>query len=82
MARKTEKVGNFRNVHSRTWNMARKLKIMENEKNPLDDYKMTKSLKNVKYEKCTQQDLDMARKLKITENEKYTLQDVKYGEEN
>jgi len=31
MARKTEKVGNFRNVHSRTWNMARKL-IMENEK--------------------------------------------------
>ena len=37
MARKTEKVGNFRNVHSRTWNMARKLKIMENEKHPLDD---------------------------------------------
>ena len=33
--------------------MARKLKIMENEKHPLDDLKMTKSLKNVKNEKCT-----------------------------
>ena len=39
MSRKTEKVGKFRNVHSRTWNMARNLKIMENEKNPLDDLK-------------------------------------------
>ncbi|KRY04180.1 hypothetical protein T03_521 [Trichinella britovi] len=30
--------------------MARKLKITENEKHPLDDLKMTKSLKNdVKY---------------------------------
>ena len=27
----------MRNAHSRTWKMARKLKIMENEKNPLDD---------------------------------------------
>ena len=39
MARKTEKVGKFRNVHCVTWNMARKLKIMENEKHPLDDLK-------------------------------------------
>ena len=39
MARKTEKCGKFRNVHFRTWNMARKLKIMENEKNPLDELK-------------------------------------------
>ena len=39
MARKTEKGGKFRNVHGRTWNMARKLKIMENEKHPLDDLK-------------------------------------------
>ena len=30
MSRKTEKGGKFRNVHCRTWNMARKLKIMEN----------------------------------------------------
>ena len=29
----------MRNAHSRTWNMARKLKIMENEKHPLDDLK-------------------------------------------
>ena len=36
---KTEKGGKFRNVHCRTWNMARKLKIMENEKHPLDDLK-------------------------------------------
>ena len=34
---KTEKGRKFRNVHCRTWNMARKLKIMENEKQPLDD---------------------------------------------
>ena len=39
MARKTEKVGKYRNVHCRTWNMARKLKIMENEKHPLDHLK-------------------------------------------
>ena len=39
MAGKTEKVGKFRNVHSRTWNMARKLKIMENENHPLDEWK-------------------------------------------
>ena len=42
MGRITENVGKFRNVHSRTWNMARKLKIMENEKHPLDDLKNDK----------------------------------------
>jgi len=40
MARKTEKGGKFRNVHCRTWNMAIKLKIMENEKHPLDNMKI------------------------------------------
>ena len=39
MARKTEKGGKLRNVHTRTWNMARKQKIMENEKHPLEDFK-------------------------------------------
>ena len=39
MARKTDKGGKFINVHYKTWNMARKLKIMENEKHPLDDLK-------------------------------------------
>ena len=36
MARKTEKDGTFRNVHCKTWNMARKLKIMENKKHTLN----------------------------------------------
>ena len=39
MARKTEKGGKFRNVHCRMWKMARKRKIMENEKQPLNDLK-------------------------------------------
>ena len=38
MARKTEK-GKISNVRCRTWNMARKLTIMENEKHPFDDQK-------------------------------------------
>ena len=42
MVRKTEQVGKFRNVHCRIWNMARKLKIMENENNPLDHLKNDK----------------------------------------
>jgi hypothetical protein len=37
MVRKTEKGGKFRNVHCRTWNRARKLKIIENDKHPLND---------------------------------------------
>ena len=55
----------MRNARCRTWNMARKLKIMEKEKHTLDDLKMTKSLKNVKNEKCTLQDLEYGKK---TEN--------------
>ena len=39
MARKTQKGGKFRNVHCRTWNMERKLKTMENEKQSLEDLK-------------------------------------------
>ena len=39
MARKTEKGGKFRNVESRKWNMARTLKIIENEKHRLDNLK-------------------------------------------
>ena len=53
MVRKTEKVGKFRIVHCRTWNMARKLKIMENEKQALDDLKNDEITENVKKEKCT-----------------------------
>ena len=39
MERKNEKCGKFRNVECRTWIIARKLKIVENEKHPLDDLK-------------------------------------------
>ena len=39
MARKTEKGGKFINVHCRIWYMSRKLKMMENQKHPLDDLK-------------------------------------------
>ena len=63
MARKTEKGEKFRNVHCRTWNMARKLKIMENEKHPLDDLKNDEITK--KLEKCTLKDLEYGEK---TEN--------------
>ena len=65
MSRKTEKVGKFRNVHCKTWNMARKLKIMENEKHPLDDLKNDEITKIVKNEKCTLKDLEYGEK---TEN--------------
>ena len=38
---------------------------------------MTKSLKNVKNEKCTLKDLEYGKKMKITENEKHPLDDLK-----
>ena len=57
--------GKFRNVHCRTWNMARKLKIMENEKHPRDVLKNDNIPEYMKYEKCTLQDLEYGEK---TEN--------------
>ena len=65
MARKTEQVGKFRNVECNTWNMARKLKIMENEKHPLDHLKNDKITTKLKNQKCTLQDLEYGEK---TEN--------------
>ena len=65
MARKTEKGGKFRNVHCRTWDMARKLKIMENEKHPLDDLKNDEITKIREKWKCTLKDLEYGEK---TEN--------------
>ena len=65
MARKTEKCGKFINIHCRTWNMARKLNIMENEKHPLDDFKndkITKKTKKMINAHC--RTWNMARKLK------------------
>ena len=55
----------MRNAHSSTWNMARKLKIMENEKYPLDVLKNDEITKKVKNEKCTLKDLEYVEK---TEN--------------
>ena len=46
--------------------MERKLKTMENEKHQLDDLKITKTMKNLKNDKCTQQDLEYGEK---TENQ-------------
>ena len=59
---KTEKGGKFRNDHYRTCNMARKLKIMENDKYPLDDLKNTKSMKIVKMRNAHRRNWNMARK--------------------
>ena len=50
MSRKTDKGGKFGNFHCGTCNMARKLKIMENEKHPLDDLKNDEI--TIKREKC------------------------------
>ena len=48
--------------------MARKLKIMENEKHPLDDMKNDDEItENVKKEKCTLQDLKNDEITKIRE---------------
>ena len=65
MSMKTEKVGKFRNVRCRTWNIARKLKIMENEKHPPDDLKNDEITGNRENENCTLQDLEYGEK---TEN--------------
>ena len=55
----------MRNVHCMTWNIARKLKIMETEKHTLEDLKNNEIIKNVKNEKCTLSDLEYGEK---TEN--------------
>jgi hypothetical protein len=72
-ARKTEKGGKFRNVHCRTWNMARKLKNMENEKHPRDVLKNHKIPEKLEMTNTHCRNWNMARKLKITENENYIL---------
>ena len=43
--RKNKTRGKFIKVHCRTWNKARKLKIMENENQPLDDLKNDEIIK-------------------------------------
>ena len=43
----------MRNAHCRTWNMARKLKITENENNTSQVVKLREIFKNMKNKKCT-----------------------------
>jgi hypothetical protein len=52
--------------------MAKKLKIMENEKHPLDDLKNDEITEKRENENEHCRTWNIARKLKITENEKYT----------
>jgi hypothetical protein len=73
MARKTEKGGKFRNVHSWTWYMARKLKIMENDKHPVDDLKNDEiTEKREKFEMLTVGP-GICEITENVENEKHTL---------
>ena len=55
----------MRNVHSRTWNMAKILQIMEYQKDKLDDLKNDEINEKRENEKCTLQDLEYGEK---TEN--------------
>ena len=43
----------MRNAQCKTWNMARKLKITENEKYAIDNMKNNEITKNLKNENCT-----------------------------
>ena len=63
--------------------MASKLKIMDNEKHPIDVFKkdeITEIREKIEMHKVGPG--IWRGKLKITENEKNTLQEVKYGEDN
>ena len=71
----------MRNAHCRTWNMARKLKITENEKYTLQDVihgKKTEKAGKFRNVHCGR--WNMARKLKIMENKKNSLYDLKIDE--
>ena len=55
----------MRNVHSKTWNMARKMKIMENENHTLEDLKNDEITEKRAKRECTLWDLEYGGK---TEN--------------
>ena len=52
----------MRNAHSRTWNMARKLKNKENETHKLQDMDMARNLNNVENETEALFDLEYGEK--------------------
>ena len=71
----------MRNAHCRTWNMARKLKITDNEKYTLQDVKYGEETeKGGKFRNVQCRTWNMARKLKIMENEKQPLDHLKNDE--
>ena len=70
----------MRNAHCRTWNMARKLKITENEKYTLGREIWRGKMKKVENLECPLQYMEYGRKLKIMENEKHPLDDLKNDE--
>ena len=73
----------MRNVHSRTWNMARNLKNVENEKHTLQDLDCGEKTK--KREKCETHTVGHGKgreTMKNVKNEKCTLQDQKCGKKN
>ena len=71
----------MRNAHGRTWNIKRKLKIMENEKYTLQDVIYgEENGKGGKFRKVHCRTWNMARKLKIMENEKHPLGHLKNHE--
>ena len=72
----------MRNAHCRTWNMARKLKLTDNEKYTLQDVRnmARKTEKIGKFRNVHCRTRDMIRKLKIMKNEKHPLDDLKNDE--
>jgi hypothetical protein len=72
----------MRNAHCRTWNLARNLKIMENEKLHTLGREVWrgKLKKGVKFRNDHCRTWNMARKLKIMENENHRLDDLKSDE--
>jgi tRNA(Ile)-lysidine synthase TilS/MesJ len=71
----------MRNAHCSTWNMARKLEIMENENTHFRRGNMArKTGKGGIFRDVPYRILNMARKLKIMENEKYPFEHLKNDE--
>ena len=71
----------MRNAHCKTWIIARKLKITENEKYTIQDVIMArKNEKGGKFRNVHCRTWNMARKLKIMENEKHPLDHLKNDE--
>ena len=71
----------MRNAHCRNWNMARKLKITDNEKYTHQDVKYGEETeKGGKFRNVQCRTWNMARKLKIMENEKQPLDHLKNDE--